>query len=340
MTSVSGGTGVIAYRRGVLGRLRAMFAGSGIHLPDVRVTLLVIVVAFGAGVGAGWITAAAPSLVSAAEDPVSIASPGPEKNPDVEVALPTLTTIERDITAEDNAAGVLTADYVIEGQGTFTVVPGADEPDPLGGPVRWVSVAVEDGVEALPYEFKDFVLDTLNDERGWGTEEALQFVATDGVADYRVLLASPYTTALLCPDPHRAVTVGPVVGGDVPSPSPEPSPEASPSASASPADEVPEEIRYCVEDGAIVVSIYDWTAGYAAFGEDYNGARRYLLNHRLGHLLGREETECVEGRADVMDAQREELAEACEPNPWPYPDADTGEEPTTPTAMPTADPDA
>ena len=262
-----------------------------------------------------------------------------EPGPTVEPSVPPLEPITRALTADDRAAGVVTRAFRVRGDGTFTVVPGTNQPDPSKGDVRWVSVAVEDGVSAADGAFRDYVLGVLNDNRAWGTDGTFQFVATDGVADYRVLLASPYTTAAVCGDPHKAVTVGPVTEA-----SPTPSPgagsdlasQASPgagtgagdSATGSPYDGL------CTEDGVIVLSIYDWTAGLPAYADDYAGARSYLLLHRVGHLMGREDSTCASGRASVMDLQRDGLAEGCAVNPWPYPDAPPVL-PTPSTASPT-----
>jgi hypothetical protein len=90
----------------------------------------------------------------------------------------------------------------------------------------------------------------------------------------------------------------------------------------------------CSEDGVIVLSVYDWTAGLPAYIDDYSGARNYMLLHRLGHLMGREDTACAAGRAVVMDLQYDDFPEGCEVNPWPYPDAPAAS--PTPTPSPTA----
>jgi hypothetical protein len=257
----------------------------------------------------------------------------------VEPSLPPLEAITRELTVDDRTAGVVTTSYVVRGDGTFTVVAGKDEPDDSNRDVRWVSFAVEDGVSVDAQAFRGYVMSVLNDNRAWGSGGQLQYVATDGVADYRVLLASPYTTAAVCPDQHVAVALGPVTEA---SPSPSADAEAivapqaegaavngaSPNPSDSPYD------RLCSGDGVMVLSSYDWTAGIPGFAEDYVGAREYLVLHRLGHLMGREDSVCKSGRADVMDLQRDVLPEECEANPWPFPDAPPVLPPPTPTPSP------
>ena len=312
-----------------------MFAGRGISLPGLAVTAGVVTGAFALGLAAGWITDGLPQRLRVEPTPTETPSPTSGISPTIEPSVPPLEPITRDLTDEDRAAGVVTTLYAVRGEGTFTVVPGTDQPDAARGDVRWVSVAVEDGVAADDEAFRDYVLDVLNDNRAWGTDGVLQFVATDGVADYRVLLASPYTTAAVCPDPHVAAQVGPVTNASsTPSPDAEAdaAPQLSSEATADAAD--PEaETRYdrlCSDDGVIVLSIYDWTAGLPAYLDDYSGARNYMVLHRLGHLMGREDTACATGRAAVMDLQRDDLPEGCEVNPWPYPGA--------PATLPTASP--
>ncbi len=314
-----------------------MFAGRGISLPGLAVTAGVVVVAFGLGLVAGWITDGLPARLQGEPTPSASPSPSVEVGPTIEPSLPPLEPVTRDLTVDDRTAGLVTTDYVVRGDGTFTVVPGKDEPDDAKGDVRWVSFAVEDGVSADDQALRGYVMSVLNDNRAWGTGGQLQFVGTDGVADYRVLLASPYTTAAVCPDQHVAVAVGPVTEAS-PTPSADSTADVAPQATGETvngATESQSASRYdhlCSDDGVIVLSAYDWTAGLPGFAEDYAGAREYLVLHRLGHLTGREDSACATGRAEVMDLQRDALPEGCEPNPWPYPDA--------PAVLPTPSPAA
>lgn len=316
-----------------------MFAGRGITLPGLAVTAAVVAAAFGLGLLAGWITDGLPERLRAEPSVTPSPTTSGGLSPTIEPSLPPMPPITRDITAEDRAAGVVTTNYVVKAAGTFTVVPGTDQPDDGKGDVRWVSVAVEDGVAADAGAFRSYIMDVLNDNRAWGSGGHLQYVATDGVADYRILLASPYTTAAVCADPHVAVAAGPVT---------EASPSASAPATASVAPQAqgdavngsgePEVAspydRLCADDGVIVISSYDWTAGYPAYADDYSGARQYILLHRLGHIRGEEDSACTSGRANVMDVQQEPLPEGCEVNPWPYPDAPE----VLPTPSPTPSP--
>lgn len=320
----------------MLRRFGGIFAGRGITLPGFVVSAAVIVSAFCLGIGAGWFTANLPEMLEAEPPPSPTPSPSPMIDISSTPSLPPLPPITRALEQDDRDAGIVTTEIELKGEGIFTVVRGVGTPAPTEGDVRWVSVAVEDGVRADATLFRSYVMDVLNDNRAWGSGDSVQYVHTDGVADYRIILVSPYTAAAMCPDAHAAVQSGPVVPV---SPSPTPEPEEHTAVAMPPSvagtgylADVGENV--CADDSVVVVSIYDWTAGTAAFGDDYTSARQFLLLHRLGHLAGNPDVACAGGRADVMVNQHEELAEGCEANPWPFPDAPVEVEVTTPTQSP------
>jgi len=329
VTSVNRADVTFTYRRGVFRRGSRLFAGRGIALPRPAITLSVIAAALLLGLGAGWFSATLPDMLAA--EPSVTPSPSPSSMLDeaTEPSIDPLAPITRTLGTDDAAAGILTADVPLRGEGTFTVVPGVGVPTAATGDVRWVSVTVEDGLDVDAEAFRDYVMSILNDNRAWGSGRAIQYVPTDGVADYRVMLASPYTSAALCPNPHEAVVAGPVA---------EVSPSASPeAASPSPTAGSDEPVDLCA-GGVVMVSLYDWTAGFDSYSDDYAGARAYQVLHRMGHVRGLDDVACEPPRADAMVNQAEPLAEGCEPNPWPFPDASpTLEAVPTPTAGATTD---
>jgi hypothetical protein len=285
--------------------------------------LLVALGALVAGVAVAWATTLIPGMFAEPE-------PSPSPSPTVSapdpgtVVVPTLQPILRDLDEADLEAGVTTLDFTYQGAGTFTVVPGQGEPTG-NAPVRWVNIAVEDGIEADPAAFARFALTALNDNRGWGSEQRMQFVQTDGVADYEITLASPFTAAAICPDNHIAAVVGPVMEAS-PSAQPETPATGDPGLAAGDesADVDPDGPNpACALDGKVVISMYEWSAGFVAFGQDRTAARQYIVNHQIGHLFGHQESECDGGIAEVMDNQREEMP-LCTPNPWAFPDAEVG----------------
>lgn len=315
MPSVDGDSAGTNYRRGVFWRDRGVFAGRGIALPGFRVTALVIAGAFALGLATGWATGFVPEMLRADPSPSPSPTPVPSVTATAAPVLPPMSPITRALNADDREAGIVTTEILLKGEGTFSVVPGVGTPVEGNGDVRFVSVAIEDGVNVDPVALKTYVIDTLNANRGWGTSHAVQFVATDGVADYRIVVASPYTAAVLCPDPHAAIAEGTVTEASE-------EPSAAPSPSASPSPEPAADSPWsCGQDGVLVISTYDWTAGYDAYATDYAGSRTYLLHHYIGHLMGRKDETCAGGRAGVMVVQQDPLPEGCEANPWPNPDA-------------------
>lgn len=286
-------------------RAGGLFAGRGIALPGIRVTVIVIALAFVLGIGAGWLTAQVPDLYRAwTAPPEPSESPSPSASPTVEVSLPPLEPITRELGEDDAAAGIVSTLVRERGEGTFTPAPGVTPTVEDGGPVRYVRIDIEDGVTMDGDAVATYVMEALNDARGWGSAGRLQFVQTDGAADVRIVLASPYTAATLCREPHAAAVLDP---GATASASP------SPSASATVAPP-------CAVQGIVPISVYDWTAGLAPFESNVRGSRIYQLNHGVGHVLGEEDAACESGLAPVMTVQTE-LPEACRWNPWPYPEA-------------------
>lgn len=212
----------------------------------------------------------------------------------------------RQIDDDDKAAGLRTLDFPVQGGGTFNTVPAIGASTPGTGVTQFVRIDVEDGLQMIDGTLASFVMTALNDPQGWGKEGPTTYVQTEGAPDIRVIFASPFTAAALCPTPHEPAPL-------TPSSTASPSPSASPTAA-------PATVQ-CAAQGAIVVSIYDWIQGLGPFAEDRTSSRVFLLNHGLGHVLGRADTTCTKGVADVMVDQRE-LAEKCSPNPWPFPSAD------------------
>ena len=305
------------YRRGVFRRQQPLFAGRGIPLPGLLVTAAVSVIALGLGVGAAWATVSITDAIAAADEPSESATPVPSM--DIDVTLEPLAPITRALTADDERAGVTSTDFKMTGDGVLTVVPGSGKEVEGAGDVRWVSISVEGGVNVDAEAFADYVMEVLKDNRGWGSGGTFQFVRTDGAADYRVVLASPTTAAALCPDPHVVANAGPVAEVTL---SPGASATATPSQASNTASATAEGVEVlCDDSGGVVLSTYDWIKGIDNYADDVNSSRIFMIQHRLGHLLGKADASCSSERADIMVNQDQELPEGCAVNPWPFPDA-------------------
>lgn len=125
----------------------------------------------------------------------------------------------------------------------------------------------------------------LSDDRSWtGASSRLQLVAKADQADFSVLVATPGTTDSYCL-PLR--TWG----------------------------------RLSCQDGPrAVLNARRWAYGASTYGSDIAGYRTYLVNHEVGHVLGRGHENCPKkgARAPVMVQQTKSL-QGCRPNPWPLP---------------------
>lgn len=273
-------------------------------------SVVTVVAAFGLGIGAGYATGLVPDLYARwTAEPEPSVTPSPSASATPAVSVGPVEPIDRELDDADRLAGLTSLDVPEVGGGTLRAVAGTTTEVEGAGPVRYVRIEVEDGLDVSAVAFRDFVMDTLQDPRGWGSEGRQQFVLTDGVADVRVVLASPYTVATLC----RPTDVEPSV---------DPSPEPTPSPSA----DLP-----CEAQGIVPLSAYDWAAGLSRYGDDRTGARRYLLGHEVGYALGDETGTCDSGRASVMVVQQT-MPDACSVNPWPFPDAPVPEPSPSPSA--------
>jgi len=144
---------------------------------------------------------------------------------------------------------------------------------------------VEAGLDIDPVAFAATVMATLNDPRGWGADGSVSFARTDGEAQVRVVLASPDTVDDMCAPLN---TRG---------------------------------IYSCGRYGHAALNHTRWVSGADEF-TDMTQYRQYLVNHEVGHLLGRQHVQCpAAGQvAPIMQQQTISVA-PCLPNGWPFPDA-------------------
>lgn len=189
--------------------------------------------------------------------------------------------------AADAAAGVLPGDVPVSGPGDLLVAPGSTAA-PGPGPVTTVRVEAEVGLPLDLEAFAEFVMEVLNDPRGWGADGSISFARTDGEADLRVVVASAGTVDAMCA-PLR--TNG---------------------------------MWSCGGYGHAALNATRWFTGADAFNEagdgDLTAYRQYLVNHEVGHLLGHSHEGCpaAGALAPVMLQQSIDLR-GCVPNGWPNP---------------------
>jgi hypothetical protein len=169
------------------------------------------------------------------------------------------------------------------GDGQLHVVAGAGPP--VGsGPVQRYLVEVEGAVGVDPEQFAAAAERTLADPRSWtaGGRRSLQRVDSEPV-DFRLVLASPTLTDRLCA-PLR--TVG----------------------------------RFsCHQDGKAVINAMRWQSGASAYEGRLADYRHYVVNHEVGHALGRGHGGCPgKGEPAPVMMQQTKGVGACRAQPWPY----------------------
>ena len=181
-----------------------------------------------------------------------------------------------------SSAPVAQVEVVQRGSGVLDVVPGS-MPAPGRGEVVTVRVDVERGTGIAAPAFAAEVMSTLNDPRSWGQGGTRTFARTDGTADVQVILASPLTSADLC---RPLVTYGRLS---------------------------------CSEGERAILTSYRWEHGTVEF-PDLAVYRRYVVNHEVGHVLGKAHERCPAAGLPAPVMQQQTIGVApCTPNAWPFP---------------------
>ncbi|MFJ6200016.1 DUF3152 domain-containing protein [Micromonospora sp. NPDC092111] len=177
--------------------------------------------------------------------------------------------------------------YPADGDNHWQVA--AAQPDVPGGAGRLLRyrVAVERDIRGLPVAgVAAEITRTLDEPQGWTTDGTLRLrrVGRDQPADFTIYLATPGTRDELCGD-------------------------------------TPDGYTSCRNGDRVVLNVARWVKGVPGYGASLATYRRYLVNHEVGHRLGRGHERCPgRGRpAPVMQQQTLGL-HGCTPNASPYRD--------------------
>jgi hypothetical protein len=174
----------------------------------------------------------------------------------------------------------IVADAAPRGTTAMTTAP---EDTPAGGDrVIRMSIEVEDGLGVDPQCFGRAVMTILGDPRGWTASQDVSFQWVETDADLRLVLASPSLTDRLCAPLNTAG------------------------------------LYSCRNENHVVLNSERWRNGATAFHGDLVTYRSYLVNHEVGHFLGRGHLGCPgsDQPAPVMMQQTKGVG-GCVPNGWP-----------------------
>ncbi|MFF1926044.1 DUF3152 domain-containing protein [Streptomyces sp. NPDC058221] len=182
----------------------------------------------------------------------------------------------------------------LKGSGKFEAVPGVAKAPGKGHTYRY-RIDVEKGLGLDSALFAQAVQKTLNDERSWAHDGAMTFErVSTGDPDFVITLASPGTTADWCEKSGLDTT------------------EDNVSCDSAATERV-------------MINAYRWAQGSSTFGPDkLYSYRQMLINHEVGHRLGRNHVSCRTpgALAPVMQQQTKSLDIdniKCRPNAWVYP---------------------
>lgn len=173
-----------------------------------------------------------------------------------------------------------------DGPGTFTTARAAGSPVGSGDTVRRYKVQVEEGIELSERDAAVEIETILAHPRGWTADgrNAFQLVG-DGPSDFDVKIATPGTVDEICG------AAGLLTRGEV----------------------------NCTVGRTVVVNLKRWVLGSEQFDGPVTEYRALIINHEVGHRLGRGHVTCGgEGKPAPAMMQQIKGLEGCRANAWPY----------------------
>jgi hypothetical protein len=212
----------------------------------------------------------------------------PAARPSVPVAPPQgVTPSQAGAPPQAVASPPVRITYPAHGNRKWVTAPAqAGGPDGRAGRLMTYRVQVERDIKGLaPAAFADAVRTTLAAPQGWTTGGKYRFRrAGPGQAiDFTLYLATPDTKDGLC--------------------------AGSPDGYTS-----------CRNGASVVLNVARWVKGIPHYGASLATYRQYMVNHEVGHRLGRGHELCP-GKGELAPVMQQQTLgmHGCTPNTWPYP---------------------
>ncbi|MBT1186383.1 DUF3152 domain-containing protein [Streptomyces sp. CJ_13] len=188
--------------------------------------------------------------------------------------------------ASSSASASASAPVPTTGPGTFGASSASGQPQGKG-PVRRWRVEVEEGSGVDPDAAARSVEAILGDERGWIKDPAygFQLAGSGQPVDFTVKIATPTTTDRLCE------VVTPELKGET----------------------------NCRAGHTVVVNLKRWQKGSPQFSGPVEDYRALIVNHEVGHEIGREHETCP-GPGQLAPAMMQQIKGllGCTANAWPF----------------------
>ncbi|MFD5349151.1 DUF3152 domain-containing protein [Streptomyces anulatus] len=257
----------------------------------VSLAVLALVVVAGAAllVGRPWQdgggpadAASDPSLTAPAGGPDNASEPLEDPPPSTPPPSPSPSASASD-SDSGKKDGVRAEDIPASGPGTFTVARAGVDAKGRGSAYR---VEVEDGTGVDPDRAAEEIAAVLAHPRGWshGGEQTFRQVA-DGPAGLVIKIATPATTDRICGE------YGLKTRGEV----------------------------NCRGGEKVMVNLKRWQLGSPQFDGPVSEYRALIVNHEVGHWLGRGHETCPgKGRPAPAMMQQIDGLKGCVANAWPY----------------------
>lgn len=201
-------------------------------------------------------------------------------------STPSETESPLEVAADPLSTGLPEAELPRSGPGTYVWAKGGT--GAVGGErLKTYSVGVEQGLSIDVDAFAAFVDAIYADPRSWTSDPrrdwGFQRVSEGGI---RIVIASPATVDKQC---LPLETEGKVS---------------------------------CARQGYISLNLDRWELAVPHWDKSLAEYRRYVVNHEMGHYLGKPHVGCPEpGALAPTMMQQTYFLKGCTGNPWPYPEA-------------------